>query len=45
MNIEKIVAECEEELTEIYKKIDEQEYKNSLKVSTAFWNNNNSSID
>ena len=39
MNIEKIVAECENELTDIFKKIDEEEYKNSLKVSQAFWNN------
>ena len=39
MNIEKIINDCEKELEDIYKKIDEQEYKNSLKVSNAFWNN------
>ena len=39
MNIEKIINECEKELKDVFKKIDEEEYKNSLKVSHAFWNN------
>ena len=37
MNIQKLIDESEKELTSIFKEIEELEYKNSLKVSQAFW--------
>ena len=38
MNIEKIISDSEKELKDIFSKVDELEYKNSKKVSEAFWN-------
>ena len=40
MNIEKLINECEESLKDIFKSIDDLEYKNSKKVLDAFWKNN-----
>ena len=39
MNIDKLINDSEKELKNIFSKIDELEYKNSKKVSEAFWNN------
>ena len=36
MDIQKLINDCEKELTDIFKEIEENEYKNSLKVSEAF---------
>ena len=39
MNIDKLINDSEKKLKDIFSKIDELEYKNSKKVSEAFWNN------
>ena len=37
MDVEKIINECDLEIQEEIKKVDELEYKNSLKVINSFW--------
>lgn len=44
MEIEKLISKCENELKDVFTKIDEQAYRNSKKVLDAFHKNNVSEI-